>query len=103
MEKKTESKGKSVFTLKYYSNPEYRAKHIKNIMQKVICPGCGSTTMKCNMSHHKQTKKHQRIIKEKLDTENKLKNDWFTSLIQGGIAEKVLKEYMLEHKTMNGI
>jgi len=50
----------------YYDNPEYRKKHKEYILTKVQC-GCGTITARCNMSHHRKTKKHQ-----KWEQENKM-------------------------------
>ena len=36
-----------------YIDPEFREKHKKNIMQKIVCK-CGKTIIYCNMSHHKK-------------------------------------------------
>ena len=44
-----------------YANPDYREKHKKYIMQKVTCR-CGHEVLYCNISHHKQTLKHQRAM-----------------------------------------
>jgi hypothetical protein len=46
----------------YYKDPDFRAKHLHYIKQKVDCE-CGATVSRNNMSHHKQTKKHQNICK----------------------------------------
>ena len=59
----------------YYSDPIYKEKHLEYIKQKVPCV-CGVITARCNMSHHKKTEKHQKLIKtHKLqEYEDKLKH-----------------------------
>lgn len=47
----------------YYDQPEYRERHKEYILTKVEC-GCGTITARCNMSHHRKTKKHQNWINE---------------------------------------
>ena len=48
----------STFTY-YYNQPEYKKKHKEYILTKVQCE-CGTITARCNMSHHRKTKKHQK-------------------------------------------
>ena len=59
----------------YYSDPIYKKKHLDHMKQKVPCV-CGVITARCNMSHHKKTEKHHKlIIKHKLqEYEDKLKH-----------------------------
>ncbi len=45
----------------YYANPEYRRRHLDEIMAKVECPVCNSKVARCNMSKHSRTKKHQKL------------------------------------------
>ncbi len=48
---------------KAYANTEFKEKHKKYILTKVQC-GCGTVTARCNMSHHKASKKHQQWAEE---------------------------------------
>ncbi len=52
---------------------EQKQKHKEYILTKVMCP-CGTETARCNLSHHRKTKKHikweksnDRIIDELLE------------------------------------
>jgi hypothetical protein len=47
----------------YYSDPAYKQRHLEYIKQKVPCK-CGVITARNNMSTHKKTKKHQKLIKQ---------------------------------------
>lgn len=51
----------SIFKSKYYSNPEYKKKHIAYISEKIKCE-CGTTTARCNMYKHIQTAKHKQMM-----------------------------------------
>ncbi len=42
----------------YYQDPKFKEKHKKYILEKIECL-CGTKTARCNLSHHKKTKKHQ--------------------------------------------
>jgi hypothetical protein len=55
---KTES---SIFKTKYYSNPEYKKKHIAYVSEKITCE-CGTKTARCNMYKHIQTNKHKQLM-----------------------------------------
>lgn len=46
----------------YYSDPEYKKKHLEQQAEKIICD-CGVTIAKYNLSRHKKTQKHI-ILKE---------------------------------------
>lgn len=55
----------------YYQDPEFRERHKKYMLTKVKCD-CGCDIARNHMSHHKKTKKHQRLLnnpvhKEKID------------------------------------
>lgn len=42
---------------KYYSNPEFRERHLNYMKEKVICD-CGFMTGRNNMSRHKKSRNH---------------------------------------------
>ena len=46
----------------YYQNEEFKARHLKKIKEKVMCKACGCLVRRCNMSHHRQTAKHQKNV-----------------------------------------
>lgn len=48
----------SEFTAKYYSNPEYKQKHLKYVLEKVPCEICGVDVARCYLAKHKRSKKH---------------------------------------------
>lgn len=52
----------SIFTTKYYSDPEYRAKHLLYMKQKIPCKICGDMIQRSNMSHHNKTAKTHKNI-----------------------------------------
>jgi hypothetical protein len=53
----------------YYQDPAYRERHNKYMLTKVPC-ACGTITARNNMSHHKKTMKHQRLLKIVNSTRN---------------------------------
>lgn len=53
---------KSVFMTKYYSDPDYKKKHIEYMMTSIICD-CGKPILRCNMTKHKKSKNHTFIMK----------------------------------------
>lgn len=48
----------SVFSVKYYSDPEYKQKHNDYMKQSIMCE-CGREIKRHNTSHHKKSKIHQ--------------------------------------------
>ncbi len=46
----------------YYSDPVYKQRHLEYVKQKIPCT-CGLIMARCNMGHHKKTKKHQKLLK----------------------------------------
>lgn len=44
---------------KYYSNPEWREKHLAKLKAKVKCQ-CGTECSKVNLTRHMQTKAHEK-------------------------------------------
>jgi len=42
-----------------YQDEDFRRKHKEYILEKVQC-GCGTVTARCNMTKHRQTRKHQK-------------------------------------------
>lgn len=65
----------------YYSEPNYRRKHLDYVLTKVECKACKTMVARCNMTKHKKTMKHKR--NQDLVDEKALKN---------GIDEVKLKE-----------
>ena len=66
------SKPKKTFK-EYYSDPQYRQRHLDYLMMKIPCPGCGIVTARSNMHKHRSTKKHFTTVQSrckltKLDT-----------------------------------
>jgi predicted DsbA family dithiol-disulfide isomerase len=49
------------FKNKYYSDPEYRKKHLEKITKPVLCE-CGITTNITYIKRHKNTQKHKAIM-----------------------------------------
>ncbi len=68
----------------YYINPEFRARHLSYMMEKVQCPDCGLTVSRCNMSKHKSSKRHIQIVKGKKEAIDPvlLKNTFLEALQQ---------------------
>lgn len=58
VENKNEEKKGSRFMNVYYSDPAYREKHLRHLKQKVLCEECNVMISRCNLTHHKETKKH---------------------------------------------
>ena len=52
----------SKFKELYHSNPEYKKKHLDYVKKKVYCHECGVFVSRCNLGHHKATKKHQNFL-----------------------------------------
>lgn len=75
-----------------YDDPEFKKKHKEYILTKVECP-CGTTTARCNMSHHRKTKKHLKWINsnDKLIDEIILDSEHITKSIKK--LKKKLKSY----------
>ena len=42
----------------YYADPEYRAKYLAKVSQKVLCVCCNKQVSSSNLYKHKQTDKH---------------------------------------------
>ena len=69
----------------YYANPEFKEKHQKYMLESIECE-CGSKVMRSNISKHKKTPKHTKLMNKKKDIDliseeqynkilNKIKND----------------------------
>lgn len=50
----------------YYQDPSYKKKHNDYMMQKIDCE-CGCKVMRANMTRHKQTEKHNRLVSIDVD------------------------------------
>ena len=46
---------------KYYSDPEFRERHLNYMKEKVICD-CGFMTSRNNMTRHKRSRNHTNRI-----------------------------------------
>lgn len=55
---------KKTFKEKYTSDPDYKAKHMKYISEKLECE-CGCMVMRVAMAKHKRTAKHDKLVKSK--------------------------------------
>lgn len=53
----------SKFALRYNTDPEFRERHQEYMAQSTTCE-CGCTCKRYNMSRHRKTKKHQRLMQE---------------------------------------
>lgn len=65
----TDKPEKKKFSFKHYyhSNEEFRKRHLAKVMEKTTCI-CGRSVIKANMSKHKKTTIHNKLLnKEKLD------------------------------------
>lgn len=73
----------STFSKKYLSDPEYYERHKKYMNGKTVCE-CGSIVVRCNMSHHKKSKKHIKYINDKVDYSEEIKkiNDKIDKIIE---------------------
>ena len=58
-----EKKGYKTFK-DYYADPEFRARHIKYMSEKVPCE-CGFVTRRSYMTRHRRTAKHKRLMNRK--------------------------------------
>lgn len=56
-----EQKAKSKFMTKYYSNPEYKAKHQAHMLTHVPCE-CGNMVLRCNASKHRKSPLHLKLL-----------------------------------------
>ena len=56
-----ENKKQSKQFKEYYSDPEFKKKHLKYIKEKVEC-SCGKQISRSNMSTHVKTKLHQKRL-----------------------------------------
>jgi len=52
------------FYERYHSNPKFKERHKEYMKQKITC-SCGVKTQRYNLSHHKKTKKHQRLLNKR--------------------------------------
>lgn len=50
---------KGYFKHCYYSNPEYKEKHLKKMREKVLCEICNVKIARSTMTNHKRTNKHK--------------------------------------------
>lgn len=62
----------------YYSNPEFKEKHQKYMLETIECE-CGCKVMRSNISKHRKTPKHKKMMDKKEldvseDTYNRLLN-----------------------------
>lgn len=53
---------KFVFKKYYESNPEFRERHIANMLERIDCP-CGAKVMRSNITRHLKTNLHLRKLK----------------------------------------
>jgi len=68
----------------YYANPEFKEKHQKYMLEAIVCE-CGCKVMRSNISKHRKTVKHTKMMDKKKDADlseeqynkilNKIKND----------------------------
>jgi desulfoferrodoxin (superoxide reductase-like protein) len=70
----------SKFKELYHSNPEYKKKHLDYVKKKVYCEECGVYVSRCNIGHHKATKKHQNFceilkLKDQLNSSESIKKE----------------------------
>jgi hypothetical protein len=80
------------FKQQYDSDPVFRAKHLENIKKKTQCQ-CGQVLSKCNMSHHKKSETHIRIMKL-IDENNELKS-------RGEQLQEKIDQLVREKKKLN--
>lgn len=70
----------SIFKSKYYADPEYKAKHLARMKEKITCPLCGHIIQRANLTHHNKTSKlHEN--KEMIDF-NRLSNEEIEKLME---------------------
>jgi len=68
----------------YYANPEFKEKHQKYMLEAIVCE-CGCKVMRSNISKHRKTPKHTKLMDKKKDVDlseetynkilNKIKQD----------------------------
>ncbi len=59
----------------YYQNPEFKARHLKYITEKITCNICGVEFSRCNKCKHERSQKHQlreqmHILQEQIKLSN---------------------------------
>ena len=62
MENENMEPKKFVFKQYYDSNPEFKAKHIANMIERIDCP-CGAKVMRSNITRHMKSKLHVKRLK----------------------------------------
>jgi hypothetical protein len=72
-EYKPDEKMKKPFKEYYQTDPDFKARHLKYVMEKVKCETCGKEISRCNMTKHKTSNKHKQYdeIKEQAFKEAK--------------------------------
>ena len=56
----------------YYEDPEWKARHLKKLSEKIKC-NCGAMVSRGNMLRHKATRKHVKAIVEPEQKDNLLR------------------------------
>jgi hypothetical protein len=84
-EKKEIKKGKTFKD--YYQDPEFKRRHIEKLKEKVECP-CGMVVTKSNMSQHRKTKKHVKLIAQK---EKEIEDNKELELKQRAMMQALMK------------
>lgn len=52
------------FKSRYARDPEFKKRHLENVLQKIQCEDCGRTYMKCHRARHKRSKICKRLSEE---------------------------------------
>jgi hypothetical protein len=60
MELKQEAKKQYKTFKEYYSDPEYKAKHLAYVKAKIVCPVCNKLVSRSNLGHHNKTEIHKK-------------------------------------------
>lgn len=76
----------------YDGNPEFREKHKDYVRQKINCPDCNKPVARSNLSAHRRTKKHAKLVNKY--NEERMKND---------NEQRLLKEIEELKKKLNSI
>jgi ribosomal protein L2 len=81
----------------YYTDPEYKKRHLKYMSTKIPCSdGCGTITARYNMHHHRKCYKHIKFITNNTLTQKMIDN----AKIE---IDKYLNSYVekIKHKKYN--
>ena len=70
----------------YYTNPEFKKKHLEYINARVKCE-CGASIVRCGLARHKRTITHKRGMEAT--------NPELTEELEKKIMEKLIHKYSL--------